>query len=222
MEAIDAKELIYNAFTMTAQRNVNFVYQLTDLILEQDESVQYKLFQYVCEKWGTLESSGEIAPPEVISESKCEKYKVLYGEMVDGTLLSYIRLGLLKNWDRDEFYKQLWMNISSNTLWTEKEEKAFAIYYIVIDARSPYFNIGSGLRMSNEDYSHLQDEVFDKIQKFHFINALEYEQKTEKASLICNLIEELETPEKKAVLMSRIIGFYEDKTENIIRRLRGE
>ena len=75
--------------------------------------------------------------------------------------------------------------------------------------------------MSNDDFIHLQNELSEIIQKFKFINALEYEQKTEKASLICNLLEELETLEEKSVLMSRIIAYYENKMESIIEQLRG-
>lgn len=221
MSSVDAKKLIYKAFTMTSKRDVNFAYHLVELILKQDEDLQHTLFQYVCENWGVLESSEEVEPEEVISESKYEKYKLLYGEMVDGTLLSYIRLGLFENWERSEFYKQLWKNIHNNSLWNEIEKKAFVIYYIAIDTRTPYFNIGSGLKMSNDDFLHLQDKLSEKIQKFHFVNDLKYEQKTEKASLICNLLEELETLEEKAVLMSYIIKYYEDRTERIIRQLKG-
>ena len=117
MSSQDVKKLIYKAFTMTSKRDVNFVYHLVELILKQDENLQHTFFQYVCENWDILESSGEAEPNEIISESKYKKYKLLYGEMVDGTLLSYIRLGLFENWERDEFYKQLWKNINSNSLW---------------------------------------------------------------------------------------------------------
>ena len=58
----------------------------------------------------------------------------------------------------------LWNYISINAMWSTVEEKAFALYYIAIDVRSPYYNVGVGLKMSDDDYSKIQEEIFEALE----------------------------------------------------------
>ena len=216
----EIKAKIYGAFSMCSQIDVNFAVQILELILDQEESVQSELLQYVCELWATVKSSKEIEVPEKISKVQYEKLKSLYGEMVDASLLSYTRKGLLEGWDRKTFYSHLWQFICKNIMWNDIEEKAFVLYYIAIDARTPYYNVGAGLKMSGDDYSSIQDEVFEAIREFRFIIALDFKQRTEEASLILNIINRMETEEQKVVLISRIISYYKDKIDKIINQVR--
>ena len=74
--------------------------------------------------------------------------------------------------------------------------------------------------MSPDDYLQLQDEVFEEIREFRFILALKFQQRTEEASLILNLINQLDTEEKKVVLLSRILAYYKDRIDEIIERVK--
>ena len=216
----EIKAQIYGAFSTCSQTDVNFAVQIIELIRAQEENIQSELLQYVCELWATVKSSKEIEVPEMISKVHYEKLKSLYGEMVDASLLSYTRKGLLEGWDRKIFYSHLWNFISKNIMWSNIEEMAFALYYIAIDSRTPYYNVGSGLKMSGDDYSSIQDEIFEEIREFRFIVALDFQQRTEEASLILNLINRMETEEQKVVLISRIIAYYKEKIEKIINQVR--
>lgn len=218
VEKIKAK--IYGGFSTCSQTDVNFALQLIELISEQEENIQSELLQYVCELWATVKSSKEIEVPEKISKVQYGKLKALYGEMVDAALLSYTRKGILEGWDRKTFYSHLWSFLSKNIMWSSVEEKAFALYYIAIDARTPYYNIGTGLKMNGDDYASIQDEIFEAIREFRFIVALEYQQRTEEASLILNLINRMETEEQKIVLISRILCHFQEKIENIFNQVR--
>ena len=68
--------------------------------------------------------------------------------------------------------------------------------------------------MNNDDFSHIQDEIFEAIREFQFIVSIDYSQKTEKASLILNLIDRMNTNEQKVVLIARIITYYEQREKN--------
>ena len=220
MELDEVRAKIYGAFATTKRTDINFALEILELILAQDTESQSLLFQYVCEIWGTIRSSKEIEVPEKVSSVAYENLKDLHGDIVNAALVSYTRKGLIKNWDRHAFYTQLWTFVINNPMWDSLEEKAFVLYYIAVDIRSPYFNVGVGLRMSNDDYSNIQDEIFEDYREFRFISALEFDQKTEGASLIINLLERLDSKEKKAVLMSRIITYYEDRFNRLLNELK--
>lgn len=211
---------IYGALSTAKQNDVNLALQIYELIIAQEETAQSKIFQYVCEIWGTVNSSDEIDTPVKVTTVEYEWLKMLHGEMVDAALVSYIRKGLSQKWSREVFYEHFWKFIRENVMWETPEEKAFAIYYIAIDARTPYFNVGIGLKMNDDDFSHIQDEIFDVYRQFLFINAMEFEQKTEKASLIVNLIDSLDSQEAKTVLMARIIDCYQKRIEKLISRIK--
>lgn len=218
MEEIKAK--IYGAFSTSSPIDVNFAMQILELILDQEKEIQCKLIQYVCELWATIKSSKEIDVPEKISKAKYKKMESLYGEAVDAILSAYTRKGLLEGWDREQFYSHLWEFISTNIMWSSMEEKAFALYYIAIDQRTPYYNVGTGLKMSGDDYTKIQDEIFEATREFNFIIALNFSQRTEEASLVLNLINRMDTEEQKIVLLSRIIGYYKDRIDEIIDKVR--
>lgn len=220
LDVEESKAKIYGAFSACSQTDVNFALQILELILDQENVIQSKLLQYVCELWSTIKSSKEIDVPEKISKAKYEKMKSLYGEAVDAALLAYTRKGLLEGWDREQFYSHLWEFISTNIMWSSMEEKAFALYYIAIDARTPYYNVGTGLKMSGDDYSKIQDEIFEAIREFRFIIALDFPQRTEEASLVLNIINRMNTEEQKIVLLSRIISYYKDRINQIIDQVR--
>ena len=74
---------------------------------------------------------------------------------------------------------------------------------------------GKGCQQGHhDDFSHIQDEIFEAIREFQFIVSIDYSQKTEKASLILNLIDRMNTNEQKVVLIARIITYYEQREKN--------
>jgi len=212
----DLKSKILLSFSTIKRKDINFAYQLYDIIIHQKKQDQIILFQYICELWGTVSSSKAIEAPVVINQSQYDQLELLYGEIVDATLLSYIKLAQLKGWAREEFYTNFWEAINTNSLWKNKEEKAFVLYYILIDVRTPYYNTGTGLKMNNDDFSRIQDEIFEAIREFRFIVSLDYSQKTEKASLVYNLITRMKNDEQRIVLIARILAYYNKQRSSSI------
>ena len=217
---VDVKAQIMGAFSTCSKTDINFALQILELLLNQEKQIQSDLFQFVCEIWGTVKSSEEIEVPEKISVATYEKLKSLYGDVVNQVLLSYIRKGIAENWNREQFYEYLWNYISTNVMWSTNEEKAFALYYIAIDVRSPYYNVGVGLKMSEDDYSKIQDEIFDAYREFRFIIALDIHERTEEASMVLRLLDHMETDEQKIVLMSRILAYYKNEIQRIMDRVK--
>lgn len=116
---------------------------------------------------------------------------------------------LSKNLPQKEFYKKVWeVVIQSPSLDTEKA-KIFALYVIRSDARTPYYqlNLDNSVQMSNEAFSNYSQSLKEYIQKAQFILRTNlFEQRTSRASVLLDLIEELKSREEKAVLMSHLMA----------------
>ena len=74
--------------------------------------------------------------------------------------------------------------------------------------------------MSSDDYSKIQDEIFEAFREFKFIITLEIPERTEEASMVLRLLDRMETEEQKVVLISRILAYYNDKIERIIDKIK--
>lgn len=214
------KSQIFDAFSTCSNSDINFMLELLEFVLAQDSNLQSQLVQYICELWSTVQSSNEVTVTERVTKSQYEKLKSLYGDIVDAALLSYTKKGISEGWSREEFYFHLWNFISTNVMWEKPEEKAFALYYIAIDARTPYFNIGTGLKMNQSDFSRILSESLDAYKEFCFISALSFSQKTEEASLVLKLIDRFDTEEKKVVFLSMVINHYTDRINRVINKIR--
>lgn len=213
----ELRESIYAAFSLCSQSDVNLARQMLELICEQDGDIQSRLVQYVCELWGRVQSSEEVPVPEIISHKKYEQMKYLYGDVVNAILESRIRQGLQENWDREQFYGHLWEDIRSSSQLCGIDEKSFALYYVAIDLRTPYYNVGTGLKMSNDRFKDIADEIQEEYREFIFVSALRFPQKTMCASLILNIINRLDSEEKKIVLLAKMINCYNECCKLISR-----
>lgn len=214
------KSQIFDAFSTCSNSDINFMLELLELVLAQDSDLQSQLVQYICELWSTVQSSNAVVATERVTKSQYEKLKNLYGDIVDAALVSYTNKGISEGWSREEFYQHLWNFISTNVMWEKPEEKAFALYYIAIDVRTPYFNIGTGLKMNQDDFSRILSESLEAYKEFRFISALSFSQKTEEASLVLKIINRFDTEEKKVVFLSMVIGHYTDRINKLINKIR--
>lgn len=129
LEIEEIKAKIYGAFSTCSQTDVNFAMQILELILDQENGIQSKLIQYVCELWATVKSSKEIDVPEIISKAKYERMESLYGEAVDATLLAYTRKGLMEGIGNSSIsiYGSLFQRILCGVAWRKKH-----LLYIIL------------------------------------------------------------------------------------------
>ena len=111
-----------------------------------------------------------------------------------------------QNWWNRHAEMYHWDFIENGTILSEKKEKAFALYYIWIDVRIPYFELPPGLKMENEVYQDMLDKLKPMIRKARFILFTPTDQKTERASRILKVLDELEDESEKAVLMAQVLG----------------
>lgn len=162
-----------------------------------------------------IESSEEHRIEKVFSEEDKYQFTSQYGKMIDGFLEALLRENLPGN----TFYAKLWEFINNDGLLVEKKQKAFALYYIWIDVRIPYYQLQEGIKMSNEDYQAYNKDLKETIKKARFILFTPTAQKTERASRLLDLLDEVDDKREKAVLMSHILRM-NNRNDVLARLLR--
>lgn len=177
-----------------------YLYEL--LIHNSDRAVELLSFFY--EKANSIKSSHEKVAKIEISEVLYDDLIKQYGNVVD-TLFEQI---LFKNLPKEQFYSQIWERIISSPVFEDKQGKAFALYYIWIDVRIPYFQLEDGLSMSNDEFRELTESLMTDIIEARFIMRTPFfSQRTARASVLLDLLNNISDRKKQAVLMSHILSF---------------
>ena len=210
------KEQILKAYSTVNKQDINFTWQLYELIMACSETLQPKLFQYCCELWAAVDSSDEIDTPINITQEKKEQLKEIYGKLSDNILASLIKRSLVEVISESEFYTKLWKGIINTTLFETKEIQVFAMYNTMIDDRIPYFELDTTLKMSNDDFKQLLRDTLKVYRKVRYILSIQFTQKTEGPSLIIKELEKLGNFEKQTILLMRIIQDYKRREERLI------
>lgn len=195
-----AKQEILNILKTAAGELLDIAYYIYELIASVPGK-EPQLLRFVFEESEQIESSEEQHLQKVFTEEEKYSYKNTYGKIVDGTLEVLLKKGLSK----EQFYEELWKGIDANPLLENTKEKAFVFFYIWIDDKVPYFELEPGMRMSNDDYAKITEDIFEKIIKARFILSVPTEQKTECASRLVQMLGELKNEREKTVLMAQIL-----------------
>ncbi len=172
------------------------------------------VFEFVCKNFRTRQKEETREIEEYFSENEIEEIESAYGDVVNGLLNSTMKkcnAGLI---DPNDFYKVLWHSYSVN--FSTLKEKAFALYYTIIDTAIPYQYLGKPVSMGNERFQELLKENKSSIDKILYIKRSNYSQRTERASLLLNCLDEIEDLESKAVVLAYAIKAFapEDKSSN--------
>lgn len=161
-------------------------YHFLKLIYSEEIEIdkQIDLFQYVCENFGLNESDEGYHIEPAPYKSEKDELKQQYGQIVNSILISCLK----DNLEKKEFYTKLWRSIVESFMFNDEKSKVFALYYIIIDKRIPYFQLDNECKYSlaNDKYKNMRNKYKQDILKIRFILGTEFEQKTEKASILLN------------------------------------
>lgn len=168
-------------------------------------------FEYV----GNMSFSGDEEIVCKISESELKSLQKQYGEIVDATFESL----LAQNLQEELFYQKIWTFIESTPSIETNNAKIFSVYDLWTDPRIPYFHVGEGLSMSNQNFQNISIKLQEDIQKARFIlNTNYYTQRTNRASELLTLLETHQSSkEEQAVLMAQILSFSSTISSRLLR-----
>ena len=173
------------------------------LIIKESELPADNLQYFYETYYDSINSSEETMLDLHFSEDDSKSLKKELGKLIDamlGTLQS-------RNLSEKTFYTELWTQVINCSFFTSDDQRAFALYYIWIDKRIPYYQLDEGRRMSNETYKQYINDLSHEIKKMLYIlNTPSLSQKTERASLVLNILQSIENEDKRIVLMSKLIS----------------
>ncbi|MBE2196673.1 MAG: hypothetical protein IAE83_21060 [Anaerolinea sp.] len=186
-----------------AGSKINRAAAIYQLIEQAPEKSRSDLLRTACEVWEDSEENGTISLENLIGEAELESLKKRYSKLVDGLLEGLLQV----NPSEPLFYVQLW-DILSSAILPDEKARYFALYWILIDARIPYFDLGEGMSMGNEQYKTVSRRIHMQRAHIRFAVKRSFEQKTQRASI---LLQELDSVsgEDRVVLMANLIGFLE-------------
>lgn len=196
-------------------KEIDLVYSVYELLESAGESAPILLKKFLDSSplMNQQEKKGKV----LISDSIFRERKDKVALFVDDWLESTIKDSPSEN----EFYRRLWEFIQDNKSFRGKNNKIIALYLIWMDPRIPYFKLKPGLKMSNEVFSKICEEIDTELLKARFTLYSRYEQRPEEASVLLSLMNELESQEEKAVLLAYIIRSVEIRTLKQLVRTKG-
>ena len=106
----------------------------------------------------------------------------------------------------ESFYENLWEKISDETLLPDKQAQISFLMRLWLDPRIPYYQVGEGCTMDDDEFSRIRDAVWPAIKKALFILAIPFSQKTQRMSLIMELADGLKDDKEKAVFWAGIMS----------------
>ena len=163
MDKTKAVELLQAYFGKT----INFSYEIVKQIEKTEMKNQAEVIQQICELFDDTESDASIELQDYISDKELEKLRINDGELVNQILESNLKKAYLIESCEEEFYMFLWSEMVHT--FSELKDRAFALYYIIIDRRIPYFSVRKGLKMSEEDFREYRRQNKNSIAKTKFV-----------------------------------------------------
>lgn len=166
-----------------------------------------KAFEYFLVHADEMEQEGEHFAQEIFTLSEMINYSKS-DKLIDGLLDEVINRKL----EAGEFYRTIWEKL--NILFEDEKKRIYAFFRIWMDGRIPYYNLEEGITMSNEEFQEKIAKQKDNIKKAIFIMNMNYSQKTERSSLIIDILEKCDSDKDKAVVLSQAFSALERNVFN--------
>lgn len=176
---------------------------------------QVECFQVLCEEYGSVKSNETVILEKAISKNELDILTDQYGEYVNQVLNSLLKKSYSERYSSQQFYHNLWVAFVNSGIITSEKEYAFAIYYVIIDRKIPYFILEQGLQMDNQMFENYMIENRNVIAKLRFVLNHSFTQKTEEASLIVRELTKLETFEEQVIAMVAILSTLRDEQKRL-------
>lgn len=209
-------EYLSHVTNESEQDKLNICAWVYSRISESGENASAVL-KFFFENADNIESDDSWNAEIVFSESDAREYRKKYGALTDAIFEKLIA----ENLPEEQFYEKLWESINGLALFDTAKIKAFAIYYIWIDVRIPYYQLNEGMHMSNQRFAEITNGIRDDITKARFIlRTNKFESRTKRASVLLELLDSHASFEERTVLMAHIISFLKPAlNDSILREL---
>lgn len=136
------------------------------------------------------------------------RWKYQYDSLIHG----YIKALVQNNYPEVKFYDLVWWFISISTVIEEGDKRLpFALVALWEDSNLPYYCLPEGIRMEENEFNERREKLKNIRSKLLYASDAGFMQRTEKASILLDIINSEEEPGNRAVLMSDVILNIEEK-----------
>ncbi|MCR4594667.1 MAG: hypothetical protein K5761_06400 [Clostridiales bacterium] len=199
---------------------MNVYYELYAIVEQLDEKEQPVAIEFICENIESIQSddSYEIIKNYFTDEQLERVTRKFFETDLLGIISTLAENAAKEKLPPLEFYTQLWNRLKNK--YKTKRERALVLYELTKNDLIPYRAVGTGLSMSNEEYRQiLKDIGKDFISETEYILDLDYEQKTQRASLLVDKLLMLNDRKKQSVYMAKIINAVENNIKKTIKEM---
>ena len=200
-----------------AKANVNLAAVCFQFMKSASPDERPQLMEEFFVGYKSTPTNGELLIPQTISDDEEHKYMLHYGSIVDAYMMELQD----QHPSEKDFYTDLWNYISKSPILPNDKARVVALFNCAIDKRLPYFKLDyeQVLSMENEEYKAVADQIGEStFSKMEYILNAEFEQKTEQASLIVQMMDGIKDYRQRCVFMARLVSYY--KHELLKMRLR--
>lgn len=104
------------------------------------------------------------------------------------------------------FYKSLWDKICDNTLLPDQAAQTAFLACLWTDPRIPYYQVEEGCTMDNDEFDRITEKIWPILKKVYFILSIQLAQKTQRASLLMKLADEIDDEKERTVFWAYVIA----------------
>ena len=127
-----------------------------------------------------------------------------------------------KRVSEEEFYAELWKRLWDDVVLPNDEDRIAFFQILWTDNRIPYFEIGEGNIIQEDDFQKIRKKIAPAIQKGKFIMDANLKHKTQWSSLLMELANSLEDETERVVFWAVLIGSLRDKIKALFSMMSDE
>ena len=145
-----------------------------------------------------------------LSDEVIRKMVEKIGDLGNRVVINLVKQGL----PEDEFYANLWEKIGDTALLPDREAQIAFLGSLWMDAHIPYYQIGEGCMMDEEEFARIKAKIWPTMKKAFFIMTAPLKQRTQRMSLLMELAEGLADDRERAVYWACIINRVQGSTRS--------
>lgn len=125
-----------------------------------------------------------------------------------------------QNVSEDVFYEEIWNRILDKILVSNNHQRSFLLVCMWLDPRIPYYQLGLGVSMDNDTYKKCVQQLEFPYKKMLFAMNAGYPQKTQKASILLKIADEISDQNERIVFWSLTISRLESRILKLKKRIQ--
>lgn len=200
-----------------AGNTTDVLFEVYSIIEKYEYDEQILALQFFCEKNDSIDTDRSYVIRKQYftdkqletSFSRVNRINKVFGEIVYSSIIS--------NDSSFDFYKKVWDLISSKKICKSKRDRVLSLFFLMENNLIPYMNVGTGLKMDSHDFQNIIESIDEKvIDKVKYIINLDFEQKTQRCSLLLDIILSIEDQKKQILLLSIILDAHRNRIKEKI------